>query len=85
MKFDLIYIPGSWSGTAQIFKNGSAVGTLRNTTTSWVTHSEDLTFAAGDLIQLYAQTTTDGTTSVRNFQLFFDEVKYAKLGTVITD
>jgi len=50
----------SWQYTpvgAQIYRNGSAYGASRQTTsTTYITYQEDLYFNAGDLIQLYAWT-----------------------------
>lgn len=41
------------SGSARIYKNGVAVGTNRTFTTS-VNYTENITVAAGDLVQIYA-------------------------------
>lgn len=47
----------------RVYKNGSAVGTLRTTTVP-VTYTEDIAVAAGDTIQLFASTNPGGATSV---------------------
>ena len=52
---------------AQVYKNGSAHGTERQLAVGYQTWSEDLTFAAGDLIQVYAKTA--GTSYAKDFQL----------------
>ena len=41
------------SGWGRIYKNSSTFGTIRYVTGSYVTHSEDLAFSSGDLIQIY--------------------------------
>jgi hypothetical protein len=54
----------------RVYKNGTAVGTERNTTSqSYVSYSENITVAAGDLIQLYAHSTGGDTAYVKNFQI----------------
>ncbi len=57
----------------KIYKNGSPVGTERSTTsTSGVTYSEDIVFAAGDLVQVYAyasQAITDRQAVISNFRI----------------
>jgi hypothetical protein len=53
-----------YSGDAvrtRVYKNGVAYGAIQtNSTTSWVTKSEDLTFEAGDLLQLYGDGDSGG-------------------------
>ena len=69
-----------WSGSAtagkeaygKIYKNGAPVGTERiNGTTSLVTYTEDLSFANGDVIELYAYNAEDFLmeTYVSNFRV----------------
>ena len=74
---------GPLQAYARIYKNGVAFGTERTREGSnYVTYSEDLTFAKGDLIQLYAKVTNvDYDSYVKNFN-----VKIGFKGaTVITD
>ena len=56
---------------AQIYKNGEPVGTLRSSITiSGVTFTEDLEFAEGDKVQLYARCTSTATDLwVKNFRI----------------
>lgn len=63
--------------SGRIYKNGVAHGTEQMTTsTSYVNYSEDLVFAADDLIQLYIRTNYVGrNVDTRNFRLY---------GTIIT-
>lgn len=62
--FGAVDIPTSHT-VAQIYRNGSAVGTLRTTASgTWTEWSEDIAgWATGDLLQLYADDTggTDGS------------------------
>ena len=56
----------------KIYKNGAPVGTERiNGTTSLVTYTEDLSFANGDVIELYAYNAEDFLmeTYVSNFRV----------------
>jgi hypothetical protein len=47
-----------YTAEGQIYVNGSAVGTLRSTTsTTAVYYSEDITVSEGDLVQIYLRTT----------------------------
>jgi len=66
---------GSSLTYARIYKNDVAVGTERSTTSaSYTTYSEDLSFTAGDEIQIYMKTDGGGTiTGVQNFRLYFTE------------
>ena len=58
---------------ARIYKNGSPYGTERVTnSTSWQSYSQDLSFVAGDLCQLYAHGNSGiatGAAVVRNFRM----------------
>jgi len=63
----------------RIYKNGTALGTERSTTsTTYVTYTEDLEFDGDDLIQVYAKTASagGGTADIRNFRVKFDLVDY---------
>jgi len=67
---------GNWG---QIYRNGVAVGTQRQTGTTYVTYSEDIAgWNAGDLCQIYLR--SDGTRAVyvKNFRIyilsFYEEV-----------
>jgi len=59
----------TWYG--KIYKNGAAYGTERSgTSQTYVSYSEDLSFAVGDQIQLYVRQNTPGYTAyVRNFRV----------------
>ena len=56
------------NGYAQIYKNGSAVGTSRSNAAGYVEYSENLTFAEGDLIQVYAYH-TGGTVYIKDLKI----------------
>lgn len=47
-------------GYAQLYKNGVAVGTLRSNSsvTTWAYYDENVTFSAGDLLQVYGYQTS---------------------------
>lgn len=63
---------GASIARGQIFKNGVAVGTERSTSTPsvYTTWSENISVAAGDLIQIYAKTTGAGSAAyVKNYRL----------------
>lgn len=61
--------PGYGGIHAKIYVNGSPVGTQRTTTSvSYQTFSENISIAAGDLVQLYIKDTNIGF-SIRNFRL----------------
>ena len=68
--FDLASTGGSGTISGRIYKNGAAIGTERSFASSenYVIYTEDLTFAAGDLVQLYAAKGT-ANAAVRNFKL----------------
>jgi len=78
IKFDLKSSVSGASSKGIIYKNGVAFGTERTTTsTSYTTYSEDLTFAAGDLIQLYirdAENTEANVAYTKNFRIYYDEI-----------
>lgn len=74
VKFDLrSYVVGTAYG--QIYKNGSAVGTERSTTSDTdVNFSEDLTsFLSGDLIQIYAKQQLGNPAYVNDFRIYCAE------------
>lgn len=65
----------SWNiANGRIYKNGVAFGTARaNSVSGSTTYTEDLTFAAGDLIQVYwYRSWSAGSTTVANFQIKCD-------------
>jgi len=77
VKFDIKHVASAGLvGYARIYKNGVAVGTSRQSTTAYVTHSEDLVFSSGDLIQLYLSSNYSGSGGIdvycKNFRLYFD-------------
>jgi hypothetical protein len=53
-------------GSARIYKNGAAFGTLRTTA---ATFTEDLSFNAGDTIQLFVGGSGGATTTATNFKV----------------
>ena len=72
IKFDLRSQDAA-SGSAQIYRSGVAIGTLRSTTsTTFVTYSEDIaTWGAGTFCQLYVGHITSAYGSeVRNFRIY---------------
>jgi hypothetical protein len=83
VKFDLKHDVATYEAIARIYKNGGAEGTQRsNSTTSYVNYSEDITLAAGDLLQLYAWVGAISNAYVRNFRIYCgDEL----INTVNTD
>lgn len=77
IKFDLKrFGAAEYSVKAQIYKNGSPLGTERSTiSTNYVTFSEDLEISlnANDKLQIYGLTlTSDNSCFVRNFRLYYD-------------
>jgi hypothetical protein len=66
----------------QVYKNGVAYGTERSTASfTPVTFSQDLTFAAGDLVQIYVKSPSTNTADVSDFLVQCGEYR----ATVITD
>lgn len=60
---------GTTTAYGQIYKNGSALGTLRaNGTSNYVEYTEDLSFAAGDTCQLFVYCSASSATG--NFKNF---------------
>jgi hypothetical protein len=74
VKFDL-KSAGTYTVYGQIYKNGAAFGTLRTKSDpAYTTYSEDLSFSAGDTVELWARTTEPTCAAfVRNFQLYADK------------
>ena len=72
VKFSLCSLNSSTAAYGQIYKNGIAVGTLRQiTTTTPTVYTEDIAVKKGDLIQIYAKSpNTAYTTSISFFQLY---------------
>jgi len=78
VKYDL----KSGSGFGRIYKNGVAYGTEYSTSAGvYETKSEDLAFAQGDLIQIYAKKSS-ADAYIRNFRLYGDIITSS---SVITD
>lgn len=72
IKFSLRALSGGTS-YGQIYKNGSAFGTERSTSDSGFTeYSEDLTFAAGDLVQLYFWGTQASANGAKEWRIYAD-------------
>lgn len=69
VKFDFV-APQLGSGLARIYKNGVAYGTEHsyNNNQAWITYTEDLSFAANDLVQIYISS-NGYNASVMNFRL----------------
>lgn len=75
IKFDLASGNVGNTASAQIYKNGSPVGTLRTTNGNFTTFSENITgFVPGDLVQLFYFTASASFQSeVQNFQLYVSD------------
>lgn len=89
MKFDLKRTEsGGGDGVyGRIYINGDAIGTERNqTSTDYVTYSEDITVERNDLVQLYLKTGEESgpTANAINLRLYWDRAIVAE-ATVITD
>jgi len=71
IKFDLK--SSNYAAYGRIYRNGVAIGTERNQSTTYATFSEDLTitWAVGDLIQIYAHGQSGATAYVKNFEFFY--------------
>jgi len=88
IKFDMRSGGATYNCRARIYKNGAAVGTIRtNTTTSYVTYSEDFTsLVSGDLIQVYCMEDTATTVPyVRNLRLCADKQFSTLEGETLSD
>ncbi len=72
VKFSIRIPGGAGDAHGQIYKNGVAFGTERvNGATSYVEYSEDLTFAAGDLVQIYLwRAGGSGQVDLANFRIY---------------
>ncbi len=75
--------PSDRNNESQIYKNGVAFWTLNSNTAEYsspVTYTEDLTFADGDLIQLYYRRvdTWDVNAVIRNMNVKYDLMKFKK-------
>jgi len=67
--FDLAATGGAGSMYGKIYKNGGAIGTERtHSSETYATYTEDFTFAAGDLVQVYAHKGTSNA-GIMNFKL----------------
>jgi len=78
-------VSGNGKSKAQIYKNGVAFGTERESV-SLTTYTENLSFSQGDLIQIYAWTTygSSGTIGeVSNFRLLYDKTPPQITNTVV--
>ncbi len=71
----------------RIYKNGVAVGTLRNSVTVnvWTTYTEDISVSPGDLVQLYfaLQNNSYPTAYCRNFRISYDKTELTSDTTVV--
>jgi hypothetical protein len=59
---------------ARVYKNGVAFGTDRSNANGPTTYTENLVFATGDLIQIYASAPSGSQSHVTNFRLSYDKV-----------
>ena len=92
VKFYLQSKNGDENANAQIYVNGSAVGTGRSTKSTgsdaeadWEKYSEDISVSTGDKIQLYLWRTNDGYTDTarcKNFRLYYSRSITPIAGTV---
>jgi len=72
IKFDLRSANGTANACARIYKNGSAFGTERcQTSSTYTTYSEDLSFNLGDNIELYQKSNGSFNADVINFRIYF--------------
>ena len=73
IKFDLRKTPGGGGALGRIYKNGGVFGTERiDFTGTYQTFTEDLSFARGDTLELWAYTTDPFAVYVRNFRVYGD-------------
>lgn len=71
--FEMNAGPSTNTLTCQIYKNGSAYGTARTSNTNgYIAYTEDLSFASGDKIQLYASFTYPAGAYIKNFRILGD-------------
>jgi len=75
------YSTGGNTVYAQIYRNGSAYGTERSTTsTSPIAVTENLQFSQGDYVQIYGKSsTTNDYVNVQNFRIYGSAIPYAPL------
>lgn len=68
-----VFVSGSHNAYARIYKNGTAAGTERATSSTYTTYTENLTVATGDKIQIYAHGTQgtgyESSSYIKNFKL----------------
>ncbi len=81
--FDLKTDYATHAASGRIYKNGVAFGTMRSTgSLSYVTYTEDLAFATGDLVQLYyAIENAVHNAYTRNFRLLADRLHLHQVNT----
>lgn len=71
VKFDIKSDTGEVAN-GRLYKNGAAIGTERQSTSStYATHSEDITLKAGDTIELWRKVAAGGYCRIRNFRLYY--------------
>jgi hypothetical protein len=76
VKFDAKSTTSTADGaTFRVYKNGSTHGTQQTTTSGdpYTTFSEDLTFSAGDYIQVYAWVAGTTIAYVQNFRIYYTQ------------
>lgn len=70
IKFDMKADLGVGTAYGKIYKNGGAVGTERTTTSgSYVTFTEDISFAQGDTLELWSHIGPPNTGFIANFRV----------------
>jgi len=81
--FDLKTDYATHAATGRIYKNGVAFGTTRSTgSLTYVTYTEGLAFATGDLVQLYyAIENATHNAYTRNFRLLADRLHLHQVNT----
>jgi len=74
VRFELKTPNSAYEADGRVYKNNEGVGLTRSTTsTSYVAFTEDLPFAQGDAVQLFAHgAASDVAAYVRNFRLYGD-------------
>lgn len=73
IKYDLKSGTEGQTVEAQIYRNGTAYGTLRSQYgAAFATYTQDLLFAAGDSVQVYGRSTSTHYVYVANFRICFD-------------
>lgn len=86
VKFDLKNLNGNRQSYGKIYKNGVAFGIehFNESNVSYTTYSEDLSFVAGDTVELWNKVDAGGDDSymIRNFRIYGDKTKKP---SVITD